>query len=676
MRVKTTIIGLMVALGMLTGGAPAARAADPPQPEGFGMDRTPPRLSFTDGQVSFFRPGAPDWAQAQVNMPLAPGDELATGSPGTLEIQIGARAFVRGWGTTQLGLSNQEPDFVQFKVTGGRVSFDLRTVEPGHTVEVDTPNAVFTIEHAGYYRVDVAGERTMFVTRRAGQASVTLANGVAAAITPSEEAVIDGTASPQLASYAAAPLDDWDRWNYARTDWLLDAVSARYVASGTYGVRDLDPYGSWRVVPTYGSVWVPTAVSTGWVPYSTGSWILDPVYGWTWVDAAPWGWAPFHYGRWVFVDSVWAWAPGPVVVRPIYTPALVAFFGEPTGASVGFGPVVGWVALGWGEPCVPWWGHARVPSWRGWGGPRVVNNVVVTNTTIVNVQNIAVYRNTTVANAVVAVDQAHFGHGPIAGARITTVDAQRLQPVHAAPPVAMTPASVAATASRALRPPDESLKRPVVATRPPNAGTAPEFTGATVGSAPVPRPAPHLVPVSVPPPHANAPVPPRPSFGQSRVERPMTDGVRPPSPPKPNPPAAMPPATPAVPPNRAQGAPVTPPAPGPQVATTAPATPAMPPGRAQGAPVTPPAPGPRVATTAPATPAMPPGRAQGAPVTPPAPGPRVATTAPATPPVPPGRAQGPAAASSPTRSLPGEPANHLAPHHGQGVPAHAEKPAG
>ncbi len=56
-------------------------------------------------------------------------------------------------------------------------------------------------------------------------------------------------------------------------------MSARYVAPGTYGVRDLDTYGTWRVVPIYGAVWVPTLVPVGWVPYSTGAWTLDPVYG-------------------------------------------------------------------------------------------------------------------------------------------------------------------------------------------------------------------------------------------------------------------------------------------------------------------------------------------------------------------------------------------------------------
>ena len=145
MRTRELIV-LMLTLGFLTG---VALAADVPNPEATASDRTPPRLSFVDGQASFWRPGAQDWAQAQVNTPLAPGDELATASPGNLEVQIGARDFVRAWANTQVGLANQEPDFLQFTVTTGTASFDLRTIEAGRTVEVDTPHAAFTIERAG-----------------------------------------------------------------------------------------------------------------------------------------------------------------------------------------------------------------------------------------------------------------------------------------------------------------------------------------------------------------------------------------------------------------------------------------------------------------------------------------------------------------------------------------------
>ncbi len=626
MRAKG-IIGLILALGVLT-GASAVQAAQPPDPQQGEFDRTPPRLSFVQGQVSFWRPGAQDWAPGQLNTPLAPGDELYTGSPGNLELQIDARAFVRGWANTQIGLANQEPDFLQFKVTTGHASFDLRTLDPGHTVEVDTPNAAFTIEHPGYYRVVVSGERTSFITRRAGRATLIPASGEAVVITPSEEVVIEGTTSPQVTSYAAPQLDDWDRWNYARTDKLLDAVSARHVSPGTYGVSDLDLYGNWRVVPTYGPVWVPTAVPTGWVPYSTGAWMLDPFYGWTWVDTAPWGWAPYHHGRWVFVNGFWAWAPGPVMMRPVYAPALVAFFGGPSvGVGIGIaGPVVGWVALGWGEPMVPWWGRPgfiHTPWWGGWGGPRVVNNMVVNHATVVTVQNINVYRNASAQNAVVAVHENHFGRGPIMAARVNQVEARHLRPIHAAPQVAARPESFVPTASRGLRPPEGTLRRPVVATRPPHPGPQPAAGGErSAGPAGAPTPAPRLVSPS--PARGTAEARPRPPFGQSTVERPMGDRARPPAPPR------------VEAPRRPEGS----------LGSTGPAsTPAV---------------------TRPASPA-------------PRPAPQVATPASPTPPssvAAPPSVRRPEAPRPPARQLPGEPANRLSPNRTEaGPPQQVERPA-
>ena len=175
-------------------------------------------------------------------------------------------------------------------------------------MEVDTPNAVFTIDHAGYYRVDVDGD-VRFITRRGGLAMMVPAGGNAMSIHPSEEIVVPDNAAVQAETYVAPELDRWDRWNYDRSEGMLDTISDRYLPYGVAGASDLDHYGNWRVVPDYGSVWVPDAVPSGWAPYSTGRWSWDPDYQWTWIDDAPWGWTPFHYGRWVYLSGYWAWTP-------------------------------------------------------------------------------------------------------------------------------------------------------------------------------------------------------------------------------------------------------------------------------------------------------------------------------------------------------------------------------
>ncbi|RJQ80148.1 MAG: hypothetical protein C4519_10405 [Desulfobacteraceae bacterium] len=465
------IILWVIAFGLLAGVASAAQETAAPDTSEDAIGRTPPRLSLVEGEVSFWRPGAEEWVQAQINTPLAPGDQLFAGPDSRMEIQIGGQAFIRGGAHTQIGLESQEPDFIQLKVTAGQASLDLRSIAPGRMVEVDTPNAAFTIETEGYYRLDVGEDRTVFITRRAGRASAILAGGDKIPIGPNAAVTVQGSANPSISSQTAPPLDGLDQWNYARTDRMLEErESGRYVSPETYGIDELDRHGTWRIVPTYGAVWKPRGVAVDWVPYSTGAWMHDPYYGWTWVDTAPWGWAPYHYGRWVRFNGTWCWAPGPRITRPIYAPALVAFFGEPGfQLGIGFaGPVVGWVSLGWGEPLIPWWGRPGFihrPWWGGWAGPRMVNNRVIHHRTVVNVTEINIYRNARFRNAMVVVGRDHFGRGPISHARIRKADSRHLRPAHAAPRIAATPAGLVPNSHRGVRPPETHLKRSVVSAR-------------------------------------------------------------------------------------------------------------------------------------------------------------------------------------------------------------------
>ncbi|MBP1685595.1 MAG: FecR protein, partial [Deltaproteobacteria bacterium] len=513
---RATLVAALMAFASGLGAAPLA-ANDLPAVEATeDVGRTPPLLSFLDGNVSFWRPGADDWAPAQINTPLAPGDQLYSGVGANLELQVGARAFVRAGTETQLGIENQERGFLQLKLTAGHVSIDLRSVSSGQLIELDTPNAAFTIDRTGYYRVDVDDRTTTFISRRGGRATMIPAGGNAAAIAPSEEVVIEGADAPRIGTYAAPEVDDWDRWNYDRTDSLIESLSTRYLSPSVYGADALDHYGTWRVIDEYGPVWIPTGVAPEWSPYSTGRWIWDPYYGWTWVDTAPWGWAPYHYGRWVYTTGFWAWAPGPVVVTPVYAPALVAFFsGNHWGVSIGVGvPAISWVPLGWGEPCIPWWGHHGFvgrPWWGGWGGPRVVNNIVISKTTVVDVTHIT-YTNTRVRDGVVAARQERFGHGRPDHVRLRDADVRNLEPVRGPLPVRPVADSLVPTAGRATQPPEEVLKRRVVATRAPHDPRADLRQQGLSVQPRVTAPAPHVVDA---PRRPNAAVvSPRPPFGQ------------------------------------------------------------------------------------------------------------------------------------------------------------------
>jgi len=468
---KNSLASSIVVSALFCIYAAAALAADsPPPPDETPVpETTPPRLSLIEGEVSFWRPGAEDWTPALVNTALAAGDRLYAADDANLEIQVGGRAFVRAGEKTQVGIANIEPDFLQIEVTTGQASIDVREIDAGHTIVVATPNAAFTIEQTGYYRLGVKDDTSTFVTRRAGRAIVTLESGRAGALSPSEQVVVQGQSNPTVETYVAPDLDDWDRWNYARTDRLLDSMSARYVSPGVAGTADLDHHGSWRVVPTYGPVWIPRGVAPGWAPYSTGRWILDPYYGWTWVDYAPWGWAPYHYGRWVYLDSYWAWAPGPVSVRAVYAPALVVFFGGgnwSVGLNFG-GPAIAWFALSWGEPCYPWWGPAWYryrPWWGGWHHHH-------RHWPHKHKHHGHDYRNSRVRWAASGERSDDFGRhgGGDKRRRIEQFDGKDVEPLHGTLPVRATPESLTpgAGGKGAKRPPADTANRPVVATRSP-----------------------------------------------------------------------------------------------------------------------------------------------------------------------------------------------------------------
>jgi hypothetical protein len=633
-RMCAGLLALLLLGASLPASAGSATPVAPPDPEAAeeAQEVTPPRVSYIHGEVAFWRPGAQDWAQAMVNMPLAPGDVLYAGPAGNVEIQIGARAFVRAAYGAQIGLDNQEPDFIQLRVTSGYAALDLRELAPGHTVELATPGAAFTVERTGYYHVEVQPDATVFRTHRGGAATVTVSGGSAIPLATNQQVAIIGTDSPRVETTTAAALSEWDRWNYQRSDYLTQPASAQYLSPGVYGGEALDQYGSWRTVETYGTVWVPAGVGVGWSPYTTGRWIWDPRFGWTWLDDAPWGWAPYHHGRWVFISSYWAWAPGPIIVRPVYAPALVVFLGGP----VLVGHPLYWAPLGWGEPVIRWWGRPRfvgVAWWGGWGGPRVVNNVVIRRTTTVNVTNITTYRHVHVTNAVVGLPADRFGRETARPVRLRDDnEARRLTPVRGALDVRPVPASVTGGAGAATaRPPDAVRARPVVTTRAPRDVTPGlrEQGLPTAGPAAAPEPRQRIVPAparATPPPAATTGgargpatggrttpeggTPREPARGADRQAAPPAAGGRAPAPAAPS----MAPSTPSAP-----GA-TAPPVTAPQPRTTPPApAPSVTAPQPKAAPT---APAPSVTTPRPRT-------------APPAPAPSVTTPQPrATPPSP------------------------------------------
>ena len=338
------------------------------------------RLEYMNGSVSVQPHGTDDWVEGSVNRPLTNADNVWADKDSRAELNLGT-GFMRISSETSLTLTNVTNDSVQAQLHQGALNVDVRHLYDGETYEIDTPNQAFTITKNGEYRFDVdPNADTTVVTVRKGEGEST-GEGQPLRIQAGERVTFTGGKSLQHQVADATSPDSFDQWCKTRDDRDDNSVSAKYVAPGVVGTRDLDDYGTWRDTSEYGHVWVPTAVAPGWAPYHNGHWAWVDPWGWTWVDDAPWGFAPFHYGRWVAFNGYWGWAPGPYYVRPYYAPALVAWYGGPrwgVGFGFGFGGGFGWCPLGFGEPFFPWY---RASGFY-------FRNVNISNTRITNITNI------------------------------------------------------------------------------------------------------------------------------------------------------------------------------------------------------------------------------------------------------------------------------------------------
>jgi hypothetical protein len=366
------------------------------------------RVSVIAGNVSLEPASINQFNVAEPNYPMTTGDRIYADIGANAEIQTGQLAVRLGPGT-DLTVTAMTDTLAQFGIATGGVHLRSYNIYQGETVEIDTPNVAVTVLQAGDVRVDVNpanDSTTVFVV--SGEVQVN-GNGFQQVMEPGERLRLSGSNPVYAQEITAAgrgfggPQDGLDRFSSDR-DRLYESAYAsegQYVNPGTVGAEDLSVYGTWQGDPDYGGVWFPSNVSYDWQPYRNGHWTWVAPWGWTWIEAEPWGFAPFHYGRWNRFGNRWGWIPGPTVVRPIYSPALVVFVG---GNNFG-GGVTAWFPLGPREVYQPWY-HTS---------PQYINRVNVSNIydrNVVNVRN--VYNSRTVVNTYVNVDNRNYANRQVA----------------------------------------------------------------------------------------------------------------------------------------------------------------------------------------------------------------------------------------------------------------------
>ena len=422
--------------------APAlAQPAPPPDAEQPGAEQAgeqganPPalagRLAGLTGSVSFHSAGEIQWNAATLNYPVTNGSAFWTEPGAQARLEIADDLLVMD-GSTELDVNAIDQSQVSVTEAQGAVFLRLNSLPQGQTVTVTTPRGVVQITAIGQYEL-VAGDTNdaTSITVVEGAAHVTGTN-LDLDIGPQQTATITG--SETLQGSVGPMQQDAFLQSMLRVPAQPHVAAAvppqvRYMTGGA----DLQTYGSFAQTAQYGEVWYPRDVARDWAPYRDGHWAYVQPWGWTWVDNARWGFAPFHYGRWVQVENRWGWVAGggdgaldAGSPYPVYSPALVSFVGVGAAAlasvSIGFGAggdgyAPAWIPLGPREPYYPWY-HCR-PDYFGrinnpYGVPRaIIERGPVYNTNITNVRVINNNRTNIFINqrAATVIPAAAFARG-------------------------------------------------------------------------------------------------------------------------------------------------------------------------------------------------------------------------------------------------------------------------
>ncbi len=371
----------LIASVLILGATTLTTVAATPWPARVG------RVSLAETGASL-RPAGGDWTDAAVNEPIAEGSSIRSGTQGHAEIRVSGITVALAPGTT-LDILRLDDREVQLGLRAGHI--DLSVDRRNSTrLEVDAAKGPIRLDGLGRYGIDAD-------------------NGIVGKLAaPDSAAIADQVPATLPGGAALAGNGDWEQ---SEIGWT----------------------------------WYPKNLPADWRPFRDGSWHYLQPWGWVWADAAPWGFAPSHFGRWTWAGDRWGWVPGSGEPAGNFVPATVAFLGTPEiGLSYagGSGPAVAWFPLAPGEAYWPA-GHGDPPA------------------ALID----AAYKNRRFASAV---PRAIFISGKPAAAAVVDIPERRLDvaPVIPGSPQLEPPAPRLVAGLPPIRPPEPAPPPPLAAAMP------------------------------------------------------------------------------------------------------------------------------------------------------------------------------------------------------------------
>ncbi|MEE9218066.1 MAG: DUF6600 domain-containing protein [Acidobacteriota bacterium] len=323
-------------------------------------------VRYVSGSLNLVRAYDGESVPLELNLPIIAGDRLQADSEAWLELGLADASFLWARGPLLLdvhslaALDSTLDALTHLTLHRGDLALEVIGMDqhPDKAVQVDTPSGTIYVMTGGLYRISVDESGEALVSVVAGVVEVSSDGGTALVRSGQRTGLARGQA-PLRPRAARAEPDDFDLWVEQRRQALAQIFpEAEHLPQPVQAYAgELSAYGRWERLPSYGLVWIPKQVEPGWAPYYDGYWVGSPA-GHLWVSYEPWGWIPYHYGRWQWVVGTgWCWVPGPV-----FAGGWVHWWVGPS--------YVSWVPLGYyNRPAinlhVSLSSHRRAPR-RGW----------------------------------------------------------------------------------------------------------------------------------------------------------------------------------------------------------------------------------------------------------------------------------------------------------------------
>ena len=272
------------------------------------------RLSEVKGEVQLDRKIDRGFESAMANLPITEGASLKTGD-GVAEVEFEDNSTVRVGQNSlvefpRLELLPSGAKASSIKVLRGMVYVNL----------LNTKGNEFTAAFA-QEKLNLPPESHIRLQLTPSEAHLAVLHGEAMVEEPSGITTVgkNKTVTFNLASQsppvisknvAQEPLDSWDNNSVQYHKSYANATSFGN-SPYSYGINDMNYYGSFINAGGCGSMWRPYFTSASWDPFGNGAWAYYPSAGYSWVSPYPWGWTPYHYGSWSYCQGTgWGWQPG------------------------------------------------------------------------------------------------------------------------------------------------------------------------------------------------------------------------------------------------------------------------------------------------------------------------------------------------------------------------------